>query len=82
MSVYFEGRPPTLVKSFRTAELETPDKIWPFRFLKGVNIFIFFQIENLAVQIFIFFKTQIWTGNLNGYGCLDLRFAENENLNG
>ena len=34
-------------------------EIWLFRFLKGVHIFIFFQIANLAVQIFIFFKTQI-----------------------
>ena len=40
-------------------ELETPQKIWPFRFFKGVHIFIFFQIANLAVQIFIFFKSQI-----------------------
>ena len=41
------------------SEAETPIEIWPFRFLKGVHIFIFFQIANLAVQIFIFFKTQI-----------------------
>ena len=48
------------ISSYATLpELETPNKIWPFRFLKGVHIFIFFQIANLAVQIFIFFKTQI-----------------------
>ena len=41
------------------SEVETPVEIWPFRFLKGVHVFIFFQIANLAVQIFIFFKTQI-----------------------
>ena len=40
-------------------EVETPIEIWPFRFLKGVRIFVFIQIVNLAVQIFIFFKTQI-----------------------
>ena len=40
-------------------ELETPNKTWPFKFLKFVYIFIFFPIANIDVQIFIFFKTQI-----------------------
>ena len=52
---YFRSNPIVL------PEVETPIEIWPFRFLKGVHIFIFFQIANLAVQIFIFFKTQIQT---------------------
>ena len=47
------------IACFDTPEVETPNKIWPFRILKGVHIFIFFQIANLAVQILIFFKTQI-----------------------
>ena len=50
------------IACFDTPEVETPNKIWPFRILKGVHIFIFFQIANLAIQILIFFKTQIWTG--------------------
>ena len=58
------------ISSYATLpELETPNKIWPFRFLKGVHIFIFFQthiysvqvVQKLCVYIFIFFKTQIYT---------------------
>ena len=45
-------------------EVETPHNFCPFRFLKRVQIFIFNQIANPDVQIFvnvffILFKSQI-----------------------
>ena len=52
-------------------EVEILNNFWPFRFSKGVLIFILFQIANLnrsyrSVHIFIFFKTQIYT-HLKGH---------------
>ena len=48
-------------------ELETPNKIWPFRFFKGVHIFIFFQKANLDTHT---------------RSDLRFEENENENLNG
>ena len=57
------------------AEVETTIEIWPFRFLKGVHIFIIFQNRSDLRK-----SIHTWE-NLNGYGCLDLRFEEIWNLN-
>ena len=36
-----------IIQQFSRTEVETPNNFWPFRFLKGVLIFILFQIANL-----------------------------------
>ena len=48
-----------VINLFTLQRRKPPIEIWPFRFLTGVHIFIFLQIANLAVQIFIFLKKQI-----------------------
>ena len=40
------------IYSISCTEVETLNNFWPFRFSKGVHIFIFIQNANLAVQIF------------------------------